>query len=297
MSETLLRIISGISIAVIYVFFFMFGSLSYLPLFLFICFINVVVIKEFYGLFLKKSEDGFVWISGYIFSTLILSAIYLDSIRGYTGENQIEFISSLSLKFPDSNFLFGYLVMFYIILVGSFHIFRSRLQDSLHATSIGLFGLLYIPFTISFIFKLRGLNDGVFYIWFLSTITVMTDVGGYFVGKYLGRHKVNLAVSPKKTWEGYIGAFFIQMMSSFIFYHTADYFFEVPVFQVFEIIAVSILIYCSSVFGDLFESLIKRNASAKDSGNFLPGHGGLLDRIDSIMFSLPIFYIYLMLFR
>jgi phosphatidate cytidylyltransferase len=185
----------------------------------------------------------------------------------------------------------------FIIVNGLYFILKSRLNDSVQVISFSLFGLLYISVTISFIFKLRGLPYGAFYIWFVSVITVMTDVGGYFIGKFFGRHKINLPVSPKKTWEGYIGSFLFQFISVFIFYFVSSKYFAIPSFSHIQLAIVSILIFSTSVFGDLFESLIKRNASIKDSGQFLPGHGGLLDRIDSIMFSLPVFYFYLTFFR
>ena len=108
------------------------------------------------------------------------------------------------------------------------------------------------------------------------------DVGAYFVGSFWGRVKLAPRVSPAKTWEGLIGGLLLVVVISY----TSSRFLEIPSGS---FIAISIVAAVSSVIGDLTVSIFKRNVSMKDSGRFLPGHGGILDRIDSLVAAIPIF--------
>ena len=102
-----------------------------------------------------------------------------------------------------------------------------------------------------------------------------------------GKHKFFERISPKKTWEGFIGGALFSIAGSLVFWY---FFPNVPVWQW---IVFSILVVIFGTYGDLFESLLKRTVKIKDSGNILPGHGGILDRFDSLLFAIPVIYIYL----
>jgi phosphatidate cytidylyltransferase len=123
----------------------------------------------------------------------------------------------------------------------------------------------------------------------LFVILWVADSGAYIIGSTLGRRKMIESVSPLKTWEGAIGGLVLAIAASLIMFH----FFH-PI-GTFHAIAISILTVIAGTFGDLTESLIKRSFDVKDTGNLLPGHGGLLDRFDSMLFAAPIFYIYISL--
>ena len=115
----------------------------------------------------------------------------------------------------------------------------------------------------------------------------MTDTFALFTGMLIGRNKLAEDVSPKKTWEGFIGGALFSIAGSLVFWY---FFPNVPVWQW---IVFSILVVIFGTYGDLFESLLKRTVKIKDSGNILPGHGGILDRFDSLLFAIPVIYIYL----
>jgi phosphatidate cytidylyltransferase len=111
----------------------------------------------------------------------------------------------------------------------------------------------------------------------------MMDVGGFFVGKFFGRHKLAPVVSPGKTWEGFAGGILFQLIIVGVLMLVLPN--KLSALQIFLILPVALF----AVIGDLFESMVKRQSGLKDSGSILPGHGGILDRIDGIMAAMPIY--------
>lgn len=115
------------------------------------------------------------------------------------------------------------------------------------------------------------------------------DSGAYFAGSALGKHKLFERISPKKTWEGLIGGYLFSIGMSYVM------FLIFGTLNLTDWLVVSVIISTASTFGDLVESMLKRNFNIKDSGKIMPGHGGILDRIDSSLFSIPFVVIYLFL--
>jgi len=108
------------------------------------------------------------------------------------------------------------------------------------------------------------------------------DIGGYLFGKSFGKHKIFPVTSPKKTYEGLFGSLSLLLLTQSFSW----YFFDI--FSLIELLAISILIFVGSIYGDYFESFFKRKYHCKDSGNLIPGHGGLLDRLDSAFYTIPL---------
>ena len=128
---------------------------------------------------------------------------------------------------------------------------------------------------------------GVFmFIW-------LYDTGAYCVGMLLGRHRLFERISPKKSWEGVIGGIAACVAGAYATNYWFDEFFQVPEFSIW--LGLSVVVAVFATFGDLVESLIKRTVGVKDSGHILPGHGGILDRIDSLLLVVPAVLIYLLL--
>ncbi len=127
--------------------------------------------------------------------------------------------------------------------------------------------------------------------WLLMAlfIVVAADVGAFFSGKMWGKKLLAPRVSPKKTWAGFFGGVLFAMLISFIFTALTYYFEQMPLRAFFQINMASFVAVVFSVMGDLVESILKREANIKDSGSLLPGHGGLLDRLDSILPAIPFF--------
>ena len=126
---------------------------------------------------------------------------------------------------------------------------------------------------------------------FIFILTWTFDTFAYLFGVKFGKHKIMPSISPKKSWEGFAGGYFLTLIAAYI---TSKYFFEID-FQ-FAIITALILPFTATL-GDFIESHFKRQTGVKDSGNFIPGHGGMLDRIDAFMITIPVLYILTILLK
>jgi len=159
---------------------------------------------------------------------------------------------------------------------------------SLKNVSVTVFGVLYVTFLLSHLFFLR--ERGLRFVYLLFFSTWCTDSAAYFVGKAWGKHKLIPKISAKKSVEGAIAGICASIA---VFLIARIWIFDFS-FNVSIVLGLSIGIIAQ--FGDLCESLLKRDVETKDSGNFIPGHGGLLDRFDSLLFTAPFFYHFLSIY-
>ena len=138
------------------------------------------------------------------------------------------------------------------------------------------------PFT--FLYFLRGLQDGIYWCFYLFLLVWITDTGAFFIGNAWGKHKLAPRVSPNKSIEGSIGGLIFALIFGIVFWWVTQE------GTLIAIMLLSILTSVVSQIGDLFESSLKRMAGIKDSGKMIPGHGGILDRFDSFLFALHLVY-------
>jgi phosphatidate cytidylyltransferase len=148
-------------------------------------------------------------------------------------------------------------------------------------------GIIYIPLFLSYIVFIRNGDNGILWTFLLLTVVFMGDTGAYYLGSYLGKHKLCPAVSPNKTIEGALGGLAANLGSGALI----KYFF-LPLLPWSLSLLFFLSIGIAGQVGDLFESQLKRVAHIKDSGAILPGHGGVLDRIDAVLFAVPMAYIF-----
>jgi phosphatidate cytidylyltransferase len=163
----------------------------------------------------------------------------------------------------------------------------------LEAIATTLLGLMYVAWLLNFIQKVFFFPgvDGRFYVLYFILVTKFSDTGAYVVGSLIGRHKMIPRISPGKTWEGFAGAIVISTGASVLFAHLAGD--RLAGMNLAHAIILGVILSLAAVVGDLIESLFKREAGVKDSGGFFPGIGGILDLLDSLMFSAPLMYVYL----
>jgi phosphatidate cytidylyltransferase len=150
-------------------------------------------------------------------------------------------------------------------------------------------GVLYIGWLLSYLVALRGLEDGRSWLLLALFVTFGSDTAAFFTGRALGRHRLAPQISPGKTWEGFVGGILGAIVISLIF--TLIPAFRLPIGYGGAII-LGVLISIMGQLGDLIESLLKRNMGVKDSGRLMPGHGGILDRMDSVVFAGIVVYYY-----
>lgn len=207
--------------------------------------------------------------------------------------------ASLPVTYPGMRPLFAG-VSWREALIGLFVVYLMGLEianpnrNSLNAVVFTLFGYLYIPWLFGFAITLRYTPDGVMGLWYLTLPTVAvvaTDVGAYTFGTLFGRRKLAPRLSPNKTVEGSIGGLALATVVVLIALFLLEWLAGLRV-KVYDAILFSVLVSSAAQLGDLFESLLKRWAGVKDTGVFLPGHGGVLDRIDSLLVAFPVTYFF-----
>jgi phosphatidate cytidylyltransferase len=172
-------------------------------------------------------------------------------------------------------------------------------QAPITTAALTMLGLLYVPFLFNFVallaFMPGDLAQNRFLLIYLLAVTKFSDVGAYVVGSLIGRHKMIPRISPGKTWEGFAGAIVTSLAISIALTMIMDG--RTHLLTLTSAVILGIILPLVSVVGDLAESVVKRDASIKDSGHTIPGIGGALDLIDSILFTAPVLYFYLQFTR
>ncbi len=148
-------------------------------------------------------------------------------------------------------------------------------------------GILYVPFLLSHLSLIRGLPHGIQWVFLLLVIVMSGDTAAFYTGSAFGKRKLYPIVSPKKSIEGSIGGLAGSLVGTFV--AGATFFTEL---SVIDCVVTALLLGSMGQLGDLFESMLKRSFGVKDSGTIIPGHGGLLDRLDSILFAAPAAFFY-----
>lgn len=228
----------------------------------------ILALWEYFGIVLYRSKSfslfGFQ-LSAFIIGTAIIWAAYINSFKIILVLIILNLIVSVLISLPKFKF------------------------DSLVSEIVTkqVLGIVYIPLLISYLVLIRNGIHGVSWLYFLLLIVFSGDIGSFYIGSFLGRHKLCPAVSPNKTIEGSVGGLVANIASGALF----KYFF-MPLLPWGLSILFFLSIGVAGQVGDLFESELKRVGNIKDSGTLLPGHGGLLDRIDALLFAAPVAYLF-----
>jgi phosphatidate cytidylyltransferase len=226
----------------------------------------VLGLHEFYAMTLPKD-----WTWGKV-SGIALGVILCGLFQWATAD-----IILLFLVIVIGVFLFGYAVS-----IHELPLLPKRM-------GIILFGILYIPFLLSYLILINKLPQGALWILLLFATVWVGDTFAFLIGSWWGTHKLSPLISPHKTIEGFFACFVGAILT--VFSCRAVFLTSISAFDAL-LIAVGIALF--GQWGDLSESMIKRGARVKDSGTIIPGHGGMLDRLDSFFFSTPFLYYYLL---
>ena len=230
---------------------------------------GLVALWECYRMVLgakTRQISGIILWWGYGIGFALIWAVYL---RG----------SDLTLSLLAANLL--------VIAVISMFQFKSD-RSVLEVITGQLQGIIYIPVLLSFLILIRQGSSGMIWIFILLAIIFAGDTSAYYVGSYFGRRKISPAISPGKTIEGAIGGLGANLIVG-----TIGKSFFLPGLPWGTSILFFIAVGIAGQVGDLFESELKRSSGIKDSSSILPGHGGILDRIDALLFAAPVAYIFI----
>jgi len=253
------RIISGIIGLPVLVFIVYKGNFL---LWLSLIIVNLIGLKEFYNSFINLKIKPLNYI-GYLFTILLYISFYYS-------------------KFLQPKVIIYMIVLLLLCL----NVFSKK--DIFQGILITLLSFFYISYPLYYIILIR--NEYYKFTWLIFIIAMATDTFAYFSGCFLGKKKLIPSVSPNKTVEGSIGGVLGALLSTSIYSH---FFIKIPVTHV---VILSLLGSIISQLGDLIASKIKRITGIKDFGNLIPGHGGILDRFDSIIFLSPLIYFYVNIF-
>ena len=248
----------------------------------FIAIVGLLAAMEFYHL-TKGAKAQPLTVFGIIWTILLIV------VRNTTLQSKIEPYIGADLLIPTI-ITAGMAVSLFLLLI------RKKKLGAFTDWAWTFAGILYIGWLLSYLVTLRGLADGRNWVFLAIFVTFGSDSAAYCIGKIMGKRKLAPTISPGKTWEGSIAGLVGAAAVSLLFL------LPTPVkltayLNWWQLIIIGLLVSVFGQLGDLIESLFKRNAGVKDSGNIFPGHGGMLDRMDSIVFAVVIVYYIVVLFK
>jgi len=198
----------------------------------------------------------------------------------------VALISLIFISVINSLFLLFFLLVIALLSIFEFnYIYKKIFNENFLKFIFNLLSIIYLSIfsTIIWVYLSSPIHEQITSLIFILLICVLTDIGGFIFGKLIGGKKLT-KISPNKTFSGMIGSFIFSLIFGYLFY----YFQKNILFFNINIFILIIIVSFISQLGDLFISLLKRKANIKDTGSVLPGHGGILDRIDGILLALPI---------
>ncbi len=248
---------------------------------IFFAIVAIIAINEYFNAFEKgKTAKPIKWI-GYIV------ALSLAVLRFFHLESSLLDVSS------DMIIMMFVLVIFAVFVV-FFHILNSGMKTTIVDGAVTIFGILYIPVLIMFLTLIYSAKNGVILIWYVLICGWATDIFAYLAGKILNAKKHKFSkISPNKSIEGCVSGAVGAMIVSLIYTIICNTYFFTNISYIY-IILISLLLSVIGQVGDFAASSIKRYNGIKDYSNLIPGHGGMLDRIDSILFIAPVAYVLLL---
>ena len=242
--------------------------IRYLPpqFFAFLVFVGIWLGQyEFYRLRYPEKMWGLILL-GWLLSTVIGAHFYLDG------------------AFDARAVITALIAAVFLIQLG----IKKNLESSLTDTAVGLMGVVYLGWFLGYLILLRNFEHGGDVVLFLFLIIWAGDAGAYYTGKAFGRRPLASQISPNKTVEGALGGLATSLAAAWL-----GQVWFLPGLSLIDVFVLGIILACLGQLGDLVESMYKRSVGVKDSGVLLSAHGGILDKVDSLIFTAPALYYYL----
>src|ERR1700728_316043 len=233
----------------------------------------------------------------YIFIALLFLLLAANAATETPQLSTLKFVLGLAFASAMAPFIFLTITMR-----------RAEMSSAYPAAAASAFAFAYIALPMAVLVQLRQQWAGAFWLLYLLLVVWAGDIFAYFVGRSLGHHLMASRISPKKTWEGAAASLAASLMVGILLFNHAlqissfllriglierrDGLFGLEKPEIWPIVWLTIALNVAAQLGDLVESLIKRGAGVKDSGTILPGHGGMLDRIDALLFAAPVLWFY-----
>jgi phosphatidate cytidylyltransferase len=237
--------------------------------------VNALALWEFLGMFTPQAEGP------RRFKTIILGSLVLLSFCTATPGSAICKPLGIILCNPSTVLLVLVWCLFFLFL---FHLLSyGHIQELSRDLAINALGLLYLPFLLGHLVWLRYLFQGEWWILWLLCVIFVGDTAAFYVGQALGETKLYPVVSPGKTWVGAVGGVAACLGAGVLAGKWL-----LPGMRLSGLVWLSLTLALVGLLGDLFESMLKRQARVKDASHILPGHGGFLDRLDSLLFAAPV---------
>lgn len=240
-----------------------------MPFLLLVLGLALVSVNEFYAMMLKKGIFPAYWVGNFF-------TIFFICFAAYSLKQNWE---------PAHSAIFTFAAM--VSLLSG--IFLKREKDTIVDVAVTQLGMIYTGWFFSYLLFIRNLTEHGGYLFFLILTIWANDIVAYLIGRKFGKHKMAPSISPNKTWEGALAGLLTCIAA-------AEIFSGIALINGTHALTLGILIGILAQLSDLVESLIKREAGVKDSGAVLPGHGGVLDRMDSFVLTAPLLYYYVVWF-
>lgn len=286
LDEMFKRIGSALVLLPLYLFFMTTEHFFNIPIIVLALVVSLAALYEYYQIAVVKGIRPCI-VPGVIASAVIILLFYAVSFADVYRFGKIFESGKLQL------FILPLLLLMTWIMV--VRIFRGPIEGGITSLATTVFGVVFIPVFFGHIILLKALPDGVFYIWAIHVVVMINDTAAYFGGSWFGSHKAGIAVSPNKSWEGYFSGMLFSIISMIVIKEVYITFFDKHLFTTLEAGLLGAFLCIAGNIGDLFESAMKRDGGVKDSGRIVPGHGGMWDVFDALIFAIPLFYYYIVI--
>ena len=283
----LTRVLMAVVALPVYVFAIVTDLAQSMPILACSLIITLACLYEYYQITDRGGDERPFFKTGIAFAVAINVMMYLFAYGKLYGYGR--YIPAF-----DARVVLGLVALLLSVILG-LQLFTRGIKGASYSLGVTVFGLAYIVFSFSHIILMKALVDGVYYIIILNVVVMLNDTFALFGGVLFGKHKTNFPVSPNKSWEGYFSGLLFSVLAMLITNQVYISFFDKCLFGMLESVFLGIALSVLGNLGDLAESAVKRDGAIKDSGSIIPGHGGMWDVFDALIYTYPLFYYYLVL--